>query len=265
MLGKEITIGGYLPGDSILHRLDARTKLLCFLTLLLVVLFSSRPHTLIAPILLSGVAMAASRLGWRVWINGLSRFRLMLLVTLSLNLFMDTDGAPIQFMGYVTPFSYEGLERSLFFVAKIALAVTISLALTFTTLPWDLVRGLEFFIRPLNSFGISTKETSMVLFLALRFVPLLQEEWRQLIEAQESRGIDFGSGGVSVRSRRLLSVFIPAIMMVFRKSEELSTAMIARGFRPGEERTEYVTLTFTWVDCCTMSVVMVAVCLSLVS
>lgn len=115
MLGKEITIGGYLPGDSILHRLDARTKLLCFLTLLLVVLFSSRPHTLIAPILLSAVAMVASGLGWRVWINGLSRFRLMLLVTLSLNLFMDTDGAPIQFMGYVTPFSYEGLERSLFF------------------------------------------------------------------------------------------------------------------------------------------------------
>jgi energy-coupling factor transport system permease protein len=105
----------------------------------------------------------------------------------------------------------------------------------------------------------------MVLFLALRFVPLLQEEWRQLIEAQESRGIDFRAGGVSVRSRRLLSVFIPAIMMVFRKAEELSTAMIARGFRPGEERTEYVTLTFTRADYCTMSVVIVAVCLSVVS
>ncbi len=255
MLGKEITIGGYFPGESIVHRLDPRTKFLCFFLLLTSVLLSSRPHSLIGPTLLSVAAMVGSGLGRRVWMNGLSKFRLMLLVTLFLNFFMDRDGVPIQFMGYVTPFSYEGLDMSVFLAAKIALAVTLSLTLTFTTLPWDLVRGLEFFMRPLNSFGISTKEACLVMFLALRFVPLLQEEWRRLIEAQESRGIDFRSGAISVRSRRLLSLFMPAITMVFRKSEELSTAMMARGFRPGEERTEYVTLSFTIEDYWVISMV----------
>ncbi|MFH0960431.1 MAG: energy-coupling factor transporter transmembrane protein EcfT [Pseudomonadota bacterium] len=255
MLGKEITIGGYLPGDSILHRLDTRSKFLCFFVLLLTVFLSSGASALVAPTVLSFSAMAVSGLGWRVWIKGLSKFRLMLLVTLFLNLFTDTDGMPIQLMGFVTPFSYEGLNKSLLLSARIALTVTLALTLTFTTLPWDLVRGLEFFMRPLNRFGISTKEISSVLFLAMRFVPLLQEEWRQLIEAQESRGIDFRSGGISARSRRLLSIFVPAIMMVFRKSEELSSAMMARGFRPGEERTEYVTLSFTLEDYCVLSMV----------
>lgn len=248
MLSKEITLGGYLPGDSIIHRLDPRTKLLGLCVLLAIVFLVSEPYRLIFPLTLAGAVILLTRLGWRVWANGLMKFKLMLLVTLVLNFVWDSDGTPIQLLNFVTPFSYEGLENTLFLVARIALAIIFSLALTFSTLPWDIVKGLQFFLGPLRMFGISVGETSLVLFLALRFVPLLQEEWRRLIEAQESRGIDFGSGSLSNRTRRLMAVIIPSMLLAFRKSEELSTAMSARGFRPGEKRTEYRTPMFSSVD-----------------
>lgn len=248
MLSKEITIGGYLPGESIIHRLDPRTKLIGLCVLLAIVFIVSEPYKLIFPFILAGAVIFLTRLGWRVWANGLLKFRLMLLVTLALNFVWDSDGAPIQLMNFVTPLSYEGLEHAIFLVARIALAIVFSLALTFTTMPWDIVKGLQFFLGPLRMFRISVGETSLVLFLALRFVPLLQEEWRRLIEAQQSRGIEFGSGSISNRTRRLMAVIIPSMLLAFRKSEELSTAMSARGFRPGEKRTEYRIPIFSSAD-----------------
>lgn len=264
MLGREITIGGYLPVDSILHRLDPRTKLFCFTILLISVFLASNPHALLGPILLTVIAMLASGLGWRLWMNGLLKFKLMLVVTLLLNLLLDRDGFPVQLWGHITPFSYEGLEQSLFFSLKIAIAVALSLSLTFTTLPWDLVRGLEFFVRPLGKLGISPSEASLVMFLALRFAPLLQEEWRRLIEAQESRGIDFRSGGIYLRSRRFISILAPATTMVFRKSEDLSTAMTVRGFRPGEVRTQFVILSFKVMDYCVISAALFSAMVSVI-
>ncbi len=96
--------------------------------------------------------------------------------------------------------------------------------------------------------GTPVDDAALVLFLALRFVPMLQEEWLRLIEAQESRGIDLMSGTLSIRIRRLMSLIVPSMLLAFRKSEELSTAMTTRGFRPGEERTEYNPLVFSYRD-----------------
>jgi len=248
MLGKEISIGGYLPGNSIIHRLDPRTKISGFIVLLAIVFLTSRYSKIVLPMLSAVLIFSLSNLGWRVCVDGLRKFLLMLLITLILNFTLNRDGSPIQFLGFLTPFSYEGLANAAFLTIKIALVIIFSLALTFTTLPWEIVKSLEFLLRPLKMFGVSVGDASLVLFLALRFVPLLQKEWLRLIEAQESRGIDFRSGTLSTRSRRLMSLAVPSMLLAFRKSEELSTAMAVRGFKPGADRTEYSPPSFSLID-----------------
>ncbi len=259
MLRKEICFGGYLPGNSIIHRLDPRTKLLGFIVLLAIVFLTSRYYNIVFPMLSAVLILSLSNLGWRVWIDGIRKFQLMLLITLILNFTLNKDGSPIQFLGFLTPFSYEGLANAAFLTAKIALVIIFSLALTFTTLPWKIVKGLQFLIRPLKMVGVSVGDASLVLFLALRFVPLLQKEWLRLIEAQESRGIDFRSGTLSTRSRRLMSLAVPSMLLAFRKSEELSTAMAVRGFNPGAERTEYSPPAFSRIDLYAVGVILTVV------
>ncbi|MDR3603088.1 MAG: energy-coupling factor transporter transmembrane component T [Syntrophaceae bacterium] len=248
MRSKEISIGGYLPANSILHRLDPRTKLFGLMALLATVFLIPCSYKIFFPVLAAVLALLLSGLGWRVWIDGLRKFRLMLLITLILNFALNRDGLPIQFHGFVTPFSYDGLASAVFLTARIVLAVLFSLSLTFTTLPLQIVKGLQFFMSPLKMIGTPVADASLVLFLALRFVPMLQEEWLSLIEAQESRGIDLMSGTLSIRIRRLMSLIVPSMLLAFRKSEELSTAMTTRGFRPGEERTEYNPPVFSYID-----------------
>ncbi len=248
MRSKEISIGGYLPGNSILHRLDSRTKLFGLTVLLTTVFLIPCSYKILFPALAAVLALLLSGLGWRVWVDGLRKFRLMLLITLVLNFTLNRDGLPIQVHGFLTPFSYDGLVSAVFLTARIVLAVIFSLSLTFTTLPLNIVKGLQFFMSPLKMMGTSVGDASLVLFLALRFVPLLQEEWIRLIEAQESRGIDLMSGTLSVRVRRLMSLIVPSMLLAFRKSEELSMAMTTRGFKPGHNRTEYNPSVFSYGD-----------------
>ncbi|MGC8658350.1 MAG: energy-coupling factor transporter transmembrane component T family protein [Desulfomonilaceae bacterium] len=248
MRSKEISLGGYLPAKSVIHDLDPRTKLIGFIITLTMVLFLRYSYRVIFPVFLAGCTISLSGLGWRVWLQGLRKIWIMLLITFILNFSLNNDGRPIDFFGLLTPFSYEGLNGAIFLTGKIALVAIFSLALTFTTLPWDIVKGLKFFVNPLAKIRASIGDSFVVLFLALRFVPLLQEEWTRLIQAQESRGLDFSSGTVITRGRRLMSLIVPSMILAFRKAEELSTAMSARGFRPGEKRTDYNPLEFRLRD-----------------
>lgn len=248
MQSKEITIGGYLPGNSFLHKLDPRTKLIALGVLLGTVFAAPCSYKILLPTLSAILAVFLSQIGWRVWINGLRKFSLMLLITLVLNFTLNQEGVPIQFFGFITPFSYDGLTNAAFLTSKITLVIIFSLALTFTTLPWNIVKGLKFLIRPLRIIGVSTGDASLVLFLALRFVPLFQEEWLRLIEAQQSRGIELTSGALLIRSKRLMSLIIPSMLLAFRKSEKLSTAMTIRGFRSCQARTEYDPPIFSYRD-----------------
>ncbi len=259
MRSKEISIGGYLPANSVLHGLDPRIKLMGFVALLAIVFLLDCSYRIIFPLLLALCTIFLSGLGWRVWVEGLQKIRIMLVVTFVLNFALNNDGRPIQFLGCVTPFSYEGLTNATFLTGKIVIVIIFSLALTFTTLPWDIVKGLQFFVNPFKRIGASVGDAFVVLFLALRFVPLLQEEWIRLVQAQESRGVDFSSGALAARGRRLMSLIVPSMIHAFRKSEELSTAMSMRGFKPGEERTEYNPLRFTLKDLYASLVVVVIV------
>ncbi|HMK36316.1 MAG TPA: energy-coupling factor transporter transmembrane component T [Desulfomonilaceae bacterium] len=248
MLLQDISIGGYLPASSVLHRLDPRTKLAGF-GLLLVCTFSTGS---IQALIFNAAAIVGivcvSGIGFRVWWWGLARFSWMLVITAALNAFLHKSGAPFFLMGHELPLTYEGTLTSMLFVANLAQAVLLSMALTFTTTPRDLTRGCQRLAGPLKRFRVPVDEIGVVLLLAMRFVPLLQLELRSIIDAQESRGIDFHYGGIAARARNLAAVLVPALLGALRRGDLLADAMAARGFRPAAARSDFNPLRFSRLD-----------------
>lgn len=241
---QDISIGGYLPGDSILHRLDPRTKLTGLVALLVCVFTTSSVSALAATgIAVVGLA-SASMVGMRVWWWGLARFSWMLVIGAGLNAFLHGGGLPIFVFGYELPLTHEGVTTGLWFSTELVQAITLSMTLTFTTTPRDLTRGCERLARPLERFHVPVGEIAVVLLLAMRFVPLLQMELRTIVDAQKSRGIDFSHGGLVARSRSLVAVLVPALLGTLRRSDLLAEAMTSRGFRPAAPRSDYRPLQF---------------------
>jgi energy-coupling factor transport system permease protein len=246
---QDISIGGYLPGDSALHRLDPRTKLAGFVALLVCV-FTAGSGVALA---VSGVAVtalaSASMAGIKVWWWGLGRFLWMLAMAAGLNAFLHSDGVPISVVGYELPFTHEGVCAGLWFSAQLTLAILLSMTLTFTTTPRDLTRGCEKLASPLERFNVRVGEIGVVLLLAMRFVPLLQLELRSIVDAQKSRGIDLSHGGLAERSRNLVAVLVPALLGTLRRGDRLAEAMATRGFQPDAPRSDFRPLRFNRGDC----------------
>jgi len=245
---QDISIGGYLPGDSLLHRLDPRTKLAGFVALLVCV-FGGQSAVAGAASAIAVFGLAcASGVGIRVWWWGLARFSWMLLIAAGFNAVLHKGGLPIVVLGHELPLTHEGLVTGLKFGAELVQAIMLSMILTFTTTPRDLTRGCERLARPLERFHVPVREFAVVTLLAMRFVPLLQLELRAIVDAQKSRGVDFTHGGLAARSRNLVAVLVPALLGTLRRGDLLAEAMAARGFRPNAPRSEYRPLRFSRGD-----------------
>lgn len=236
---QDVSIGGYLPGNSALHRLDPRTKLAGFAALLVCVFTASSGVALaISGITVIGLACAA-RVGVRVWWWGLRRFLWMLAMAAGLNAVLRSDGLPFSVFGCDLPLTHEGVRGGLWFTAQLTLAIALPMILTFTTTPRDLTRACQKLARPLERLNFRVGEIAVVLLLAMRFVPLLQLELRAIVDAQKSRGIDFSRGGLAERSRNLVAVLVPALLGTLRRGDLLAEAMVARGFRPTAPRSDF--------------------------
>lgn len=244
----DITIGGYLPGDSVLHRLDARTKIVGFILMLAAVFVHPEGGGITA----TGVAiiclMVMSRLGWKVWWRGLLRFSWMVGITAGLNIALSSYGTPIEAMGLELPFTREGIRNGLLFSIQLLEAISLSMALTFCTAPAELTKGILKLATPLKRLGLPVQDYGMVVLLAMRFVPLVQLEVRTIVDAQKSRGVNFGSGSLVTRGRSLLAILVPALTAILRRADLLAETMSARGYSPGQSRTEYLALEFRRID-----------------
>jgi energy-coupling factor transport system permease protein len=244
----DITIGGYLPGNSLLHGLDARTKILGFILVLVsVFVHPGRWGTASTGLVVIGLAVTTG-VGWRVWWWGLMRFSWMIAITAGLNMVLGSDGAPVTVLGVNLPFTWDGLRNSLIFSVQLLEAITLSMVLTFSTSPAALTRGIQKLAAPLQRFGLPVEEYGTVLLLAMRFVPLVQQEVRTIVDAQKSRGVNFHSGGVASRGRSLLAVLVPALTAALRRADVLATAMSARGYRPGQPRSQFQPQEFARMD-----------------
>lgn len=245
---QDVSIGGYIPGDSLLHRLDPRTKLAGLIVLLIGVFVTRTGIGLFINCCLVLTLISLCRIGWRVWWWGLLRFSWMLLITAGINLVFNSGGRPVIFRQWELPITVPGVHAGLTLSLQLLQAIILSMVLTFTTTPRDLTRGSQRLARPLKRLRVPVEEAGVVLLLAMRFVPLLQQELRTTIEAQKSRGVEFGQNGLVSRSKNLVAVLVPALVSTLRRGDLLAVAMTARGFRPGKPRSEYKPLDFAALD-----------------
>ena len=230
---KDITLGQYFPGDTVVHRLDPRTKLLLVI-IYIVGLFNSVGWASYAfVILVTALSMAISKIKPRSALKGLKPLVIIIILTAVLNIFY-TDGTPIVEGWIIT---WEGIERAVMMSLRIILLIVGTFMLTYTTSPIALTDGLEIMMGPLKKIKIPVHEMSMMMSMALRFIPTLIEETDKIMSAQKARGADFDSGNLFQRAKALLPILVPLFVSAFRRADELAVAMESRCYHGGEGRT----------------------------
>ena len=230
---KDITLGQYFPGDTPIHRLDPRTKLI-LVVLYIVALFQAKawPSYLLL-IALTIICMAISRITPRNIFKGLKPMLFIIAVTALLNLFY-TKGTPVREGWIIT---WEGIDHAVKMMLRITLLITGTFLLTYTTSPMALTDGLEMLLRPLKKLKVPVHEMTLMMSMALRFIPTLIEETDKIMSAQKARGADFETGSLIQRAKALLPILVPLFVSSFRRADELAVAMESRCYHGGEGRT----------------------------
>ena len=230
---KDITLGQYFPGDTVAHRLDPRTKLL-LVVVYIVGLFNSVGWVSYAfTIAITALCMAVSKIKPKSALKGLKPLIIIIILTAVLNIFY-TDGTPV-IEGWII--TWEGIERAVMMSLRIILLIVGTFMLTYTTSPIALTDGLEMMLNPLKKIKIPVHEMSMMMSMALRFIPTLIEETDKIMSAQKARGADFDSGNIFQRAKALLPILVPLFVSAFRRADELAVAMESRCYHGGEGRT----------------------------
>ena len=232
---RDITLGQYYPGDSMVHRLDARTKIIATL-LYIIELFVVNNFWgfLIAAVALFAV-IAVSKVPLKFIFRGLTAVFLIIAFTFLLNLFM-VDGRVLWHWKFLT-ITYEGVSRAFFMAVRLVLLIIGSSILTLTTKPIELTDGLEKLLKPFSKIGLPSHEIALMMTIALRFIPTLMEETDKIIKAQQARGADFESGNILQRAKSLIPILVPLFVSSFRIAQDLALAMEARCYRGGDGRT----------------------------
>lgn len=232
---RDITLGQYFPGESWIHRLDPRTKIIGTLAYI-VALFIVGDFWgfLIAVAALFGV-IGISRVPLKFILKGLKPIFIIILFTFVLNLFMIPGKVIWSF--WILTITEEGLYTAFFMAARLILLILGSSLLTLTTRPISLTDGIEALLSPLRKVGVPAHELAMMMTIALRFIPTLLEETDKIMKAQQARGADFESGNILRRAKSLIPILVPLFISAFRIAQELAMAMEARCYRGGQHRT----------------------------
>ena len=241
---KDITLGQFFPGDSLIHRLDPRTKLI-FLLLYIVALFQAKGWAGYALVLgVTALCMIVSRISPKNIFKGLKPMLFIIALTALLNIFY-TAGTPVV-PGWIV--TWEGIERSVKMILRIVLLITGTFLLTYTTSPMALTDGMEMLMNPLKKIRFPVHEMTMMMSMALRFIPTLIEETDKIMSAQKARGADFESGNLLQRAKALLPILVPLFVSSFRRADELAVARESRCYHGGEGRTRMKQLKMAGID-----------------
>lgn len=243
---RDITLGQYYPEQSVVHRLDARTKILGTLLYIIEVFLVNSFAGFGLVILALGVLIGISRVPVRFIFKGLKAVIFIILLTFVLNLFMF-DGTVLWHWKFLT-ITYEGLYRSCFMALRLILLIIGTSMLTLTTKPMELTDGLEKLLKPFNRFGLPSHEIALMMSIALRFIPTLLEETDKIMKAQQARGADFESGNLIQRVKNMIPILIPLFVGSFRIAQDLALAMEARCYHGGVGRTRMKEIVFSRRD-----------------
>ena len=241
---KDITLGQYFPGDTVVHRLDPRTKLLLVIVYIVGLFNSAGWASYAFVIIVTALSMAISKIKPKSALKGLKPLVIIIILTAVLNIFY-TDGTPIVEGWIIT---WEGIERAVMMSLRIILLIVGTFMLTYTTSPIALTDGLEIMMGPLKKIKIPVHEMSMMMSMALRFIPTLIEETDKIMSAQKARGADFDSGNLFQRAKALLPILVPLFVSAFRRADELAVAMEGRCYHGGKGRTRMKQMRMQGID-----------------
>ena len=230
---KDITLGQYFPGDTVVHKLDPRTKIL-LVVVYIVALFQANGW--IGYALVTGftlLCMALSKIRPAAMFKGVKPMLFIIALTALLNIFY-TDGTPV-LPGWII--TWEGIERAVQMMLRIVLLISGTFLLTYTTSPIALTDGLELLMSPLKKLRVPVHEMTMMMSMALRFIPTLISETDKIMSAQKARGADFETGSLARRAKALLPILVPLFVSAFKRADELAVAMESRCYHGGEGRT----------------------------
>ncbi len=230
---KDITLGQYFPGNSIVHRLDPRTKLILVLFYIVALFQAVGWVSYAVVILITALCMYLSKIRFGSIFKGLKPMLFIIALTALLNLFY-TAGTPIV-PGWII--TWEGLDRAVKMILRIVMLITGTFLLTYTTSPMALTDGLDLLMSPLKKLKVPVHEMTIMMSMALRFIPTLIEETDKIMSAQKARGADFENGSLVRRAKALLPILVPLFVSSFRRADELAVAMESRCYHGGEGRT----------------------------
>lgn len=232
---RDITIGQYYDVESVVHKLDPRTKIIATVVYI-ISLFCVKN---ILGFLLAGIGLLAAvklaRIPLRFILRGLKTVMVLLLFTVVLNIFL-VEGTAIVQWGFIS-ITREGIYTAVFMAARLVLLIIGCSMMTLTTTPIQLTDGIERLLRPLKKIKVPVHDIAMMMSIALRFIPILMEETDKIMKAQTARGADFESGGLVQKAKSLIPVLVPLFISAFRRADDLATAMEARCYHGDEGRT----------------------------
>jgi len=257
---RDITIGQYYPGYSIVHKLDTRLKLILVLAFMVSIFLVSDFIGYAFVFIFLMIIISISKVPLRFILRGLKPIFIIIAITFFLNLFM-TRGDVLVELGALT-ITRQGIYTACYMALRIIFLILGASLLTFTTKPVKLTDGIESLLKPGKRFGVPAHELAMMMTIALRFIPTLLEETDKIMKAQQARGADFETGSIFRRAKALIPIFIPLIVGAFRMAADLAMAMEARCYRGGEGRTKLHV--FAWKRRDTLAVIIFCVFVALI-
>lgn len=244
---KDITIGQYIPGESFIHKLDPRAKILISIIYIISLFIVNNFEGYIFIIAFTALSIIISKVPLRYIYKGLKPILILLIFTALINIFM-TSGEVLLFQWKFIRIYREGLILAAFMIIRLTFLIIGTSLLTLTTSPIELTDGIEKLLNPFRKIGVPAHELAMMMTIALRFIPTLMDETDKIMKAQMARGADFESGNIFARAKNLIPLLVPLFISSFRRADELAMAMEARCYRGGEGRTRMKQLKFTSRD-----------------
>ncbi len=236
-------IGQYVPGNSFIHRLDPRTKIITIFFFVIFVFFANNVWSYSLLTAYTLLVVIITRVPVRFILKGLTPVWFLIAFTMLLHLFLTKQG-PVVFEIFSISIHQEGINQGLIISLRFFLLVLMTSLLTLTTTPIDITDAIESILHPLKRFRVPVHELALMMSISLRFIPTLMQETEKISKAQASRGVDFRTGSLKERLKAVIPLLIPLFVSAFKRAEELAMAMEARGYRGGEGRTKLRELSY---------------------
>ncbi len=244
---RDITIGQFYRADSVLHRLDPRTKIIGMIFFIISLFIGDIYYNYVIAFLFLAFLIVLSKVPVGFMTRGLKAIMLIIVLTVLINLFFIKDGTVVFEYRFIR-ITTEGIRLAFFMGFRLIALIMGSSLLTLTTTPLKITDGVERLLKPLSKIGVPSHEIAMMMTISLRFIPILLEETDKIIKAQKARGADFETGGFIKRTKSMVPILVPLFVSAFRRADDLALAMESRCYRGGEGRTRMKELRYSKGD-----------------